>query len=251
MRPKIGVFSFTSCEGCQLQVLNLEDELLHLIEQVEFVNFREMMSEKGENYEIAFVEGSITRESEEGDLERIRNKAGILVAFGACAHIGGINVLKNVCPKDMWLTATYGRRDLFSDTIPVKRIKDVVDVDYVLPGCPIDKEEFLRFVQALVLEIEPRLPDYPVCVECRSRGNICLVEQGRWCLGSVTRAGCDAICPTYRDNCTGCRGLTEDPNIKSLFNILLEKGFTREQIESKFGLFNGLEGISGPGSTED
>jgi coenzyme F420-reducing hydrogenase gamma subunit len=243
MKPKIGIFSFTSCEGCQLQVLNLEEEFASLIAQVEFVNFREAMSEKGEDYQIAFIEGSITRESEIETLKSIREKAEILIAFGACAHLGGVNNLKNLHPKDGWLPSVYNRKDLFTDTIPTRRIKDVVPVDYVMPGCPIDKCEFLRFVQSLILKVEPRLPNYPVCVECRSKGNICLVEQGKWCLGSITRAGCDAICPTYKDSCAGCRGLVEEPNIESLVNILLEKGFSKDEIRSKLGFFNGLEDI--------
>lgn len=243
MKPKIGVFSFTSCEGCQLQILNLEDEIPSLIDQIEFVNFREAMSEKGQDYEIAFVEGSITRESEIEELKRIRETAKVLIAIGACADLGGVNVLKNFQPRQTWLQSVYGRQDLFSDTMPVRRIKDVVTVDFVIPGCPIDKKEFLRFVQELLLNINPRLPDYPVCVECRIRGNVCLVEEGKWCLGSVTRAGCNAICPTYREACIACRGLVEEPNIESLTNILMGNGLTRDQIREKFKVFNGLEGI--------
>ena len=243
MKPKIGVFSFTSCEGCQLQVLNLEDELPALLGQIEFVNFREAMSEKGEDYEIAFIEGSITRESEIAELKSIRERAKVLIAFGACAHLGGVNVLKNFHPQGTWLPSVYGRTDLFSDTIPTKRVKDVVPIDFVIPGCPIDKKEFLRFVQGLLLSMKPALPDYPVCVECRSKGNICLVEEGKWCLGSVTRAGCEAICPTYREACAACRGLVEEPNIESLCNILMANGLSKEEIQAKFNLFNGLEAI--------
>lgn len=241
MKPKIGVFSFTSCEGCQLQILNLEDELPSLIGQIDFVNFREAMSEKGQDYEIAFVEGSVTRESEIEELKKIRERAKILIALGACADLGGVNVLKNFHPQEGWLPSVYGRRDLFSDTIPTKRIRDLVPVDFVIPGCPIDKGEFLRFVQGLLLGIKPRLPDYPVCVECRIKGNICLVEEGKWCLGSVTRAGCGAICPTYRDACICCRGLVEEPNIDSLMNVLREKGYPEEEMLDKFHIFNGLE----------
>ena len=243
MPPKIGVFSFTSCEGCQLQILNLEDEIPTLIEQIDIVNFREAIDEKGQDYEIAFIEGSVTRESEIEEVKRIRERARVLIALGACSHLGGVNVLKNFHPQGSWLSTVYGRSDIFSDTIPTKRIKDVVPVDLVLPGCPIDKREFLRFVQGLLLNIKPRLPDYPVCVECRSKGNVCLVEEGKWCLGSVTRAGCGAICPTYRDACAGCRGIVEGSNIESLRNILMEKGYSKEEIRDKFRIFNGLEEI--------
>jgi len=237
-KPRIGIFSFTSCEGCQLQILNLEDEIPALINHIEIVNFREASSYRDENYEIAFVEGSITRESEIGELKRIRRNAKILVALGACAHLGGINNLKNMHPPHLWLSTVYGRMDLFSDTFPTRRIQDVVPVDMVIPGCPIRKEEFLQFVKALILQIRPRLPDYPVCVECRSRANICLVEEDKWCLGSITRAGCDALCPTYREACIGCRGLVENPNVEALISILKDKGYTKEEIIQKLTIFN-------------
>ena len=244
MKPTIGVFSFTSCEGCQLQILNLEEELPALLGVVEFVNFREAMSEKGEQYQIAFVEGSITRASEIDAVKEIRETADVLIALGACAHLGGVNSLKHLHPEREWLPAVYGRDDLFNDTMATKRVEDVVAVDYTLPGCPIDKMEFLRCVQALLVKISPRLPDYPVCVECRSKGNVCLVEQGKWCLGSVTRAGCDAICPTFREPCAGCRGLLETANKESLITILVEKGFSRDFIGAKFELYNELEKIT-------
>lgn len=245
MKPKVAFFSFSSCEGCQLQVLNLEEELPTLLGFIEIVNFREAIDEKRDDYDIAFIEGSITRESDIHELREIRTRAKVLVAFGACADLGGVNALKNFHPQDSWLPAVYNRRDYFADTMPANRVKDIVPVDFVVPGCPIDKGEFLRFVQSLLLGIRPRIPDYPVCVECRSKGNVCLVEEGKWCLGSVTRAGCGAICPTFRDPCAGCRGLTSAPNIESLFTILMEKGYSREEIREKFRIFNGLEAVSG------
>lgn len=245
MKPKVAFFSFSSCEGCQLQVLNLEEELPTLLGFIEIVNFREAIDEKRDDYDIAFIEGSITRESDIVELKEIRTKAKILVAFGACADLGGVNALKNFHPQDSWLPAVYNRTDFFDDTMPTNRVKDIVPVDFVIPGCPIDKGEFLRFVQSLLLGVQPRIPDYPVCVECRSRGNVCLVEEGKWCLGSVTRAGCGAICPTFRDPCAGCRGLTSAPNIESLVTILMEKGYSKEDIRDKFRIFNGLEAVSG------
>ena len=241
--PKVGVFSFTSCEGCQLQILNLEDELPSIIERIEIVNFREAMTEKGTDYDIAFVEGSITMESEVGELKKIRETAGVLIAIGACAALGGVNNLKNLHPKEKWLPGVYQRDDLFTGTTHTRRISDVVKVDFVIPGCPIDKGEFIRFVSYLLIGIEPRLPDYPVCVECRSRGNACIVEDDGWCLGSVTRAGCEAICPTFGESCAGCRGILEDANIPGLVTVLNSKGFSTEEVRKKFELYNQLENI--------
>lgn len=239
-KPKIGIFSFTSCEGCQLQILNLEDELPSLVDYIEIVNFREASSYRSNVYDIAFVEGSITRESEVEELKKIRENARILIALGACAHIGGINSLKNFHPPHTWLSTVYGRQDLFADTFTTRRVEDVVPVDMVIPGCPITKEEFLKFVKALLMHIIPRVPDYPVCVECRSKANVCLVEEGKWCLGSITRAGCDALCPTYREACIGCRGFVENPNIDSLMDILEEKGYPKNEVIQKLSVFNAL-----------
>ncbi|MFQ5900637.1 MAG: NADH:ubiquinone oxidoreductase [Thermodesulfobacteriota bacterium] len=243
MKPKIGIFSFTSCEGCQLQILNLEQEFVDLCQYIEIVNFREAMTEKGDDYEIAFIEGSITRTSEIEMLKNIRENAKVLVALGACSDLGGVNVLKNLHEQKSWLPSVYGRKDIFPDTIPTKRTKDVVSVDLVIPGCPIDKEEFLRVVKSLLIGIEPRLPNYPVCVECRSKGNVCLFEKKGWCLGPITRAGCKAICPTYRDSCVGCRGLVDEPNIESLTTILRDSGLSDMDIQREFTIFNGLERI--------
>ncbi len=242
MKPKIGVFSFTSCEGCQLQILSLEDSLLDLLQHIEIVNFREAMTEKGEDYEIAFVEGSITRTSEIDELKKIRDTASILVALGACAAIGGVNAIKNSHEQKSWLPTVYGREDLFSDTMPAKRIKDVVKVDYIIPGCPIDKDEFVSFVKSILIGIEPRLPNYPVCVECRSKENICLFDKengyNSGCMGSVTRAGCKAICPTFGDSCDGCRGFVDQPNIESLKEIFKENGLSAQEIKLRFTAFN-------------
>src|SRR3970040_2881084 len=154
MKPKVAFFSFSSCEGCQLQVLNLEEELPALLGFIEIVNFREAIDEKREDYDIAFIEGSITRESDIEELKHIREKAKILVAFGACADLGGINALKNLLPQDSWLLAVYGRSDLFSDTMLTKRAKDILPIDFTIRGCAIDKGEFLRFVQSLLLGVQ-------------------------------------------------------------------------------------------------
>ena len=255
-RPKIAIFSFTSCEGCQLQILNLEREFVELLSQVEIVNFREAIDDRGDDYEIAFVEGSVTTDAEADEVREIRAKAKVIVAIGACAHLGGVNNLKDLHPRAEWLDKVYGGAKLAGaeSSIETLRVSDVVEVDYVLPGCPIDKGEFLSLVTSLLLGGAPALPKRPVCVECRSKGNACLVEleagefedagkKGGWCLGSVTRAGCDAICPTYGDPCVACRGIVEEANTVSLVEILAEKGYTTEEVKAKFEFFNLKEKI--------
>lgn len=242
-KPKVGVFSFTSCEGCQLQILNLEKEFLDMLKCVDIVNFREAMSEKGQDYEVAFVEGSITREEEVTQVKKIRSQAKVLIAIGACAHLGGVNSLKMLHPKETWVKSVYGRDDLFKDTIDTRRVSDVVEVDHTIPGCPIDKGEFLRVLSSLLLGAKPVLPDHPVCVECRSKGNPCIIEEGGWCLGPVTRAGCDAICPTYGESCAGCRGVLPEGSVEELTEILMENGYTRDEVAGKFQLYNLLQDI--------
>jgi coenzyme F420-reducing hydrogenase gamma subunit len=239
MKPRVAFFDFTSCEGCQLDALNLTpEELLDLIAAVDIVNFREAMTEKSDDYDIAFVEGSITRESEIPRLQKIRKQAKILVAFGACASIGGINCLKNHLPMDEALKIVYGDDAKYYDTIPARPVHAVVLVDYYVRGCPPITAELLKVVKALLLGKKPDIPNYPVCVECKMAGNICVFERAMTCLGPVTRAGCGAICVTSGRHCWGCRGLVDDPNIDSEKEILKKYGLTVEQALEKFKIYN-------------
>jgi len=239
MKPRVAFFDFTSCEGCQLDALNLTaEELLDLIAAVDIVNFREAMTERSDDYDIAFVEGSITRESEIPRLQKIRKQAKILVAFGACASIGGINCLKNHLPMDEALKIVYGDDAKYYDTIPARPVHAVVPVDYYVRGCPPITAELLKVVKALLLGKKPDIPNYPVCVECKMAGNICVFERAMTCLGPVTRAGCGAICVTSGRHCWGCRGLVDDPNIDSEKEILKKYGLTVEQALEKFKIYN-------------
>ena len=239
-KPKIGVFGFTGCEGCQLQIANNEESLKDLFSLIEVVNFREISSKKRDNYEIAFVEGSITTESETESLKNIREQAGILVAIGACACLGGVNNMKSRFPLQDVIKEVYGTHSI--DTGPVKKIREIVPVDVELPGCPITKPEFEWLVRQLVLGIEPQFPKYPVCVECKQRLNSCVFDMGIICLGPVTRAGCNAVCPRNRLGCWGCRGSSEEANFESLMEILREKKFSEEHIAERIQFFNAFSG---------
>jgi sulfhydrogenase subunit delta len=239
MKPKVAFFDFASCEGCQLEALNLNpEELLDLVAAVDIVNFREAMSERSEDYEIAFVEGSITRESEIARIQNIRKQAKILVAFGACASIGGVNCLKNHLNMDEALRMVYGRDAKYYDTIPARPLNAVVPVDYFIRGCPPTTAELLKVVKALLLGKKPEIPNYPVCVECKWSGNVCVFERAMTCLGPVTRAGCGAICINKGRYCWGCRGLVEEPNLDSQKDILRKHGLTVEQVLDKFNMYN-------------
>ena len=238
-KPRVAFFSFSSCEGCQLVVLTIEEQLLELVKLIDIVSFREAMSEKSDEYDIAFVEGSITRTSEIERLKTIRETAKTVIALGACATIGGINCLKNQFEMNKVKDIVYGEMADNYDTITARPIEAVIKVDYRIQGCPIDKDEFIEVTKAILIGKKPRIPDYPVCVECQMKENVCLFEKGMVCLGPVTRAGCKAICPTYNDGCVGCRGLIDDPNLSSHKNLLSEHGLTVDEAISQYMMFGG------------
>lgn len=237
MKPKVAFFDFTSCEGCQLTVVDSLQTHPELLDVVDIVQFREAMTEKGEDFAVAFVEGSISRASDEARLKQIRAQASVVVALGACAHLGGINAIRNAQPLESVRRFVYGDKAEWYETYPARPISAVVQVDAVIPGCPIDRQEFLEVVKALLLGKKPPIPDHPLCVECKLKENVCLFHKGGFCLGPVTRAGCGAICPTYGDGCEGCRGLISDPNRNAMSDVLTENGLTVEAMLARWTLF--------------
>ena len=239
MKPKVAFFDFTGCEGCQLEALNLDgQEVLDLVSAVDIVNFREAKTEREDNYDIAFVEGSISRESEIPRLKQIRDRAKIVVALGACACIGGINCLKNHMPMEEALRIVYGKDAKYYDTIPARPINAVIPVDYYVRGCPPITAELLKVTKALLLGKKPDIPNFPVCTQCKMAGNVCVFERGLSCLGPVTRAGCEAICVTAGRICWGCRGLIDEPNIGSEKDVLQKYGLTAQQIIERFNIYD-------------
>jgi sulfhydrogenase subunit delta len=238
-KPKIAFFDFTSCEGCQLTVVDLLQTHLGLLDLVEIVQFREAMTEKGEDYQIAFIEGSCTRLSDEDRLRSIRAQADVVVALGACAHLGGVNSMKNRWVIENVQTYVYGKngRDAY-ESYPARPISAVIEVDAAIPGCPIDRHEFLSIVQKMLQGRAAKLPDYPLCVECKLQENACLNKHGIPCLGPITRAGCNAICPSYGDGCEGCRGWAPEANFEYMREILRGHNLTDEEIDARFTMFN-------------
>ncbi|MDA8418494.1 MAG: NADH:ubiquinone oxidoreductase [Desulfobacteraceae bacterium] len=237
-RPKVAFFELSSCEGCQLQMLNNESSLLAFLDLVEIVRFREAMSGGGDDYEIALVEGSVTRSDEVERLKIIRAQARLLVALGSCACFGGVNQLKNRFPLDWVKREVYGEHPI--DTAPARPLSDFVAVDLKIYGCPVKKEEVERIVTDLVIGKDIAYPDYPVCMECKANGNLCLFELGEPCLGPVTRAGCDAWCPNSRAGCWGCRGPATDANLAQMLAIMDERGFSRETVIDRLECFGGF-----------
>ncbi len=242
MKPRIGFFDFTGCEGCQLTVLNLEGELLDLLELVEIVEFREVMSGGAESLDVAFVEGSISRPEDAERLRAIRARSKVLVALGACADTGGVNVLSHFRDPAELRREVYGGEFPPAMTDLPRPLCAHVAVDHRVPGCPIDGREFLAVLQALVLGRRPELPSFPLCVECKLAELPCTFEQEKVCLGPVVRAGCRAVCIAAGDRCRGCRGLIDNPRSGPYHRILEEYGLTAEEILREFRTFNVRDG---------
>ncbi len=242
IKPRVAVFDFADCEGCELEIADLEEEILELIEIVDIVSFREVMKEHSDTYDIAIVEGSIMRPMDEQRLRNIRSKAKILVALGACATMGGINKIRNQWMPDDVMTAVYGDADLkgnaLFDVFKTKAINEVVPVNYYIHGCPIDRDEFKHVITSIALGKKPEIPRYPVCVECKKNENICQFELGAFCLGPITRAGCKAICPTHNSACEGCRGLIKKAETDCVKDLLERYKLSYEDIRRRCTMYN-------------
>ena len=210
-RPRVAVIKFTSCDGCQLSLLNLEEELVLLGETFDLAYFPEASSrmEKGP-YDIALIEGSISCPEDIPRILEIRQQVTTLITIGACATSGGIQALKNWADIDAFKAAVYPSPEHIDSLSTSTPISEHVDVDYELWGCPIDKYQLLQVLIDLSAGVQPRIPTHSVCLECKRQGNVCvLVAQGMACLGPVTRTGCGAICPSVGRDCYGCFGPAE------------------------------------------
>ncbi|OGT21606.1 MAG: hypothetical protein A3C55_00245 [Gammaproteobacteria bacterium RIFCSPHIGHO2_02_FULL_42_13] len=237
-KPKVAFFDFTGCEGCQLCAVDLTPEqLFDLLALVDIVEFREVMTDKAESYDIAFIEGSISRKPDEEKIKDIRARSKLLVTLGACSTIAGVNALRNFYPDDKLLHLVYPGHPEIDRTTIARGVSEVVKVDAMIPGCPIDTHEFLRVVKDLLLGKKPEIPTYPVCVECKMNENTCVYEKGIHCLGPVIRAGCNAICPSNGGYCFGCRGAIPKANIESMKEILQKYNLSAADALDKFKLF--------------
>jgi coenzyme F420-reducing hydrogenase gamma subunit len=240
-KPKVAFFDFASCEGCQLTVVDALQTHLDLLAAVDIVQFREAMSERSDDYQIAFIEGSCTRAIDEDRLKAIRGRASLVITLGACATMGGVNAGRLGQDLEAVRGYVYGAQAAGIDTGPVRRIADVIPVDGFVPGCPIDRDEFAAAVTGLLQGRLPAPADYAVCAECKLNENACVFDQGKTCLGPVTRAGCGAVCPRNRTGCEGCRGLVPDANLPSLRAILAEHGLDEREADDSLRLFLSAE----------
>jgi coenzyme F420-reducing hydrogenase gamma subunit len=218
VKPKLAVWKFSSCDGCQLTLLDCEDELLAVAEKLEIAYFPEATKAEVEGpYDVSLVEGSITTPHDAERIHEIREQSRLLVTIGACATSGGIQALRNFADVREWIPLVYASPEHISTLATSTPIADHVPVDLELRGCPISKAQLLETVLALLNGRPPRLPTTSVCVECKARGTSCvMVARGTPCLGPVTQAGCGALCPAYDRGCYGCFGPMESPNMPAL-----------------------------------
>jgi coenzyme F420-reducing hydrogenase gamma subunit len=240
-KPKLGVFKFASCDGCQLSLLDAEDELLAVAEAVEIAYFPEARTQAMAGpYDIGLVEGSVTTQHDVERIKEVRKQCRYLVTIGACATAGGIQALKNWANVDDFIHAVYATPEYISTLGTSTPIGAHVLVDFELRGCPINKNQLVELVTALVVGRKPRVPRYSVCVECKRRGTVCVaVAQGIACLGPITQAGCGAICPAYNRECFGCYGPKEKPNLISLTGHYSKEGAPPRQLIQLLRNFNG------------
>jgi sulfhydrogenase subunit delta len=217
-RPRLAVFKFASCDGCQLSLLDCEDELLAVAAAVEIANFPEASRAVAKGpYDLTLVEGSITTPHDAERIQAVRRASKFLVTIGACATAGGIQALRNFKDVRDFVSAVYATPEYITTLGTSTPISQHVQVDFELRGCPISKPQLLEVVGAFLHGRRPNVPAYSVCLECKRRGTVCvMVGQGTPCLGPVTQAGCNAICPAYDRGCYGCFGPMESPNTASL-----------------------------------
>jgi coenzyme F420-reducing hydrogenase gamma subunit len=216
--PKLAVWKFASCDGCQLSLLDCEDELLPLADAVEIAYFLEATRGEIEGpYDLSIVEGSITTPHDEQRIREIRARSRRLITIGACATAGGIQALRNFADVDDFIAAVYATPGYISTLRESTPASDHVHVDFELQGCPPNKRQLLEVIGAYLNERRPAIESHSVCIECKRAGNVCvMVAHGTPCLGPVTHAGCGALCPSYHRGCYGCFGPMEDPNAGAL-----------------------------------
>ena len=236
----LAVWKFASCDGCQLSILDCEDELLAVAGEVEIAYFLEARRATAEGpYDVSLVEGSITTAHDAERIRDIRARSGRLIAIGACATAGGIQALRNFADVEEFTRIVYASPEYISTLATSTPISAHVPVDFELRGCPIDKRQLLEVVTAFLHGRKPGIPSTSVCTECKRRGVVCVtVAHGTPCLGPVTHAGCGALCPAYDRGCYGCFGPMETPNIPSLTRQLRVLGMAERDVDRVFRTFN-------------
>jgi sulfhydrogenase subunit delta len=239
-RPRLAVWKFASCDGCQLTVLDCEQELLAVADAIEIAYFREATSRGIDGtYDVSLVEGSITTAHDAARIREVRQCSRKLVTIGACATAGGIQALRNFADVREYAAVVYARPEYIRTLATSTAIAGHVRVDYELRGCPIDKHQLIEVLSALLAGRKPVTPTHSVCLECKRKGNVCvMVAGGTPCLGPVTHTGCGALCPSYDRGCYGCYGPKETPNTPSLTRWLAGLGVDARDLQRVYRTFN-------------
>jgi sulfhydrogenase subunit delta len=238
-KPTLAVWKFASCDGCQLTILDMEDELLALADEIDVSYFLEASSATVDGpYDLSIVEGSMTTAHDVERIHEIRRQSRALVAIGACATAGGIQALRNFADVGDFMAAVYASPQYIETLTTSTPCSEHVAVDFELQGCPPNKGQLFEVIRAFAGGVRPRIPNESVCMECKRRGNVCvMVAHGTPCLGPVTHAGCGALCPTYHRGCYGCFGPMENPNMASLSGWLQDLGLEDDDLVRKYRLY--------------
>ncbi len=239
-KPSLAVWKFASCDGCQLTLLDCEDELLAVADQIEIAYFLEATSARVEGpYDVSLVEGSITTQHDIERIHEVRRQSGAVITIGACATAGGIQALRNFTDVEELLSIVYATPAFLSTLDTSTAIADHIDVDFELRGCPIDKAQLLEVIGAFLAGRAPEIPSHSVCFECKQKHSTCvMVAHGTPCLGPITHAGCGALCPTFHRGCYGCFGPVDEPNTDSMAAALRAVGMGDHEIGRLFHTFN-------------
>jgi coenzyme F420-reducing hydrogenase gamma subunit len=239
-KPRLAVWKFASCDGCQLTVLDCEDELLAIADAIDIAYFPE--ATRGEisgTYDVSLVEGSITTEHDAARILDVRKRSRKLITIGACATAGGIQALRNFADVREYAAVVYAHPEYIHTLATSTAIANHVQVDFELRGCPISKHQLLEVISALLAARQPVTPAHAVCIECKRKGNVCvMVASGTPCLGPVTHTGCGALCPSYDRGCYGCFGPKETPNTPSLSAWLDQLGVAGRDVQRLYRNFN-------------
>ena len=251
-KPKVAFFDFACCEGCQLQVANLGEALLDLLDLIDVVEFREVMSEKWDkDLDVAITEGSITSPDAVERIRQIRDRSKVLIAYGSCAAIGGVNGMKNNFDLKDIGQYVYGKDYQFFRTESTKAVYQVVKVDYFVNGCPIYQPEFIEVLKAVLQGMPYDVPDYAVCVECKLNENVCMYDRGVTCLGPITKAGCNSWCINNGNICYGCRGTVSNPNGKGMKEVLIKHNVSLEMVMNKTNMYDKCRELDQGGHKHD
>ncbi len=238
-KPVVGVFGVSGCAGCMLTML-YEDAFKQLSNFLDLRSFPLIKEDKYTgDFDYVFIEGTVCSDEDIMKLNEIRKRTKKVVAIGSCAALGGVPSAKNFLDQEKVMKLVYPKTNQLKSTLP-QPISMHIKVDYSLPQCPPDKKEILEFIQCILTGREFKPYENPVCFECRKKGNKCLLDEGKLCLGPITNGGCNALCPSNKTTCYGCRGPLKEANLKAFINLLKEKGFTKKELHDKMRTFAGL-----------